>query len=196
MDKNAKVTLNRWPGGDAREYLEKFERLQEEVVRPALLSWQRYMHRPLASFISSGVDYYRKWRRERSILNFSDLLTRTAALLREDPGIRKYFRKRYTHILVDEFQDTDPVQAEIILFLTGSSSGEKDWRRMEPIPGSLFVVGDPKQSIYRFRRDRVKDIFASGAGEVLSLYSNFRSLPFMRNTVEAVFGDVLPERET
>ena len=103
---------------------------------------------------------------------------------------------------MDEFQDTDPVQAEIILFLTGRDTGQKDWRRMSPIPGSLFVVGDPKQSIYRFRRadidiyNRVKDIFASGAGEVLSLYSNFRSLPFMRDTVEAVFSDVLPERET
>jgi len=203
MDKNVNITQNRWDDKDgAKGYLARYEKLQEEAIRPAIKKWQQYMHRPLAHFITGGVDYYRRWRRERSILNFSDLLTRTAALLRQDPKIRQYFKKRYTHILVDEFQDTDPIQAEIILFLTGRDPGQKDWRKMVPAPGRLFVVGDPKQSIYRFRRadidiyNQVKDIFSSGAGEVLSLYSNFRSLPFMRDTVDGVFKSVLPEEES
>ncbi len=54
--------------------------------------------------------------------------------------------------LIDEFQDTDPIQAEVMLLLTADDPNETDWRRCRPVPGSLFVVGDPKQSIYRFRR--------------------------------------------
>ena len=105
-------------------------------------------------------------------------------------------------MLVDEFQDTDPVQAEIILFLTGENTEEDNWKKIIPSPGSLFVVGDPKQSIYRFRRadidiyNLVKKIFETSGGEVLNLYSNFRSLPFMAETVEEVFKQVLPEEES
>jgi ATP-dependent helicase/nuclease subunit A len=65
--------------------------------------------------------------------------------------VRTYFRRRFTHLFVDEFQDTDPLQAEVVLFLTASDPEQKDWRACRPVPGSLFVVGDPKQSIYRFR---------------------------------------------
>ena len=66
--------------------------------------------------------------------------------------MRRAFAERFTHLLVDEFQDTDPLQAEILLYLAGSDATEKDVARLVPKPGSLFVVGDPKQSIYRFRR--------------------------------------------
>ena len=56
------------------------------------------------------------------------------------------------HIFVDEFQDTDPLQAEILLLLAADDPAEPDWRARTPVPGKLFIVGDPKQSIYRFRR--------------------------------------------
>ena len=55
-------------------------------------------------------------------------------------------------MLVDEFQDTDPVQAEVMLLLTADDPTQTEWRRARPVAGALFVVGDPKQSIYRFRR--------------------------------------------
>ena len=61
-----------------------------------------------------------------------------------------------THLFVDEFQDTDPLQAEILVLLSGAPdrdvAGSVCWRDVIPRPGSLFIVGDPKQSIYRFRR--------------------------------------------
>lgn len=56
----------------------------------------------------------------------------TAALLRENPEVRQYFQGRYTHLLVDEFQDTDPIQAEIMFYLTGEEVYEKDWRKLTP----------------------------------------------------------------
>ena len=202
LSRNVKVVQNRWPEGGGKEYLAKFERLQEEAIRPALKSWQEYIHKPLADFIKTGAEPYRDWRRDHSILNFGDLLTGTVGLLRDNPEVRNYFKKRYTHMLVDEFQDTDPVQAEIILFLTGTDTGERNWRNIIPSPGSLFVVGDPKQSIYRFRRadidiyNLVKKIFSGKDGEVLTLYSNFRSLPFMQETMKDVFKEILPDKET
>ena len=202
MAKTPKITQNRWPCGNSKEYLEKMKKFQSEVIGPALKSWQQYIHKPLTEFLAAGAEHYRKWRRDHSMLNFSDLLINTAELLRGNAEVRGYFKNRFTHILVDEFQDTDPVQAEIILFLTGSDINVDNWKKVTPAPGSLFVVGDPKQSIYRFRRadidiyNLVKDIFNSKSGEVLDLYSNFRSLPFMQETVNDVFTGILPENET
>jgi len=107
---------------------------------------------------------------------------RAAELLRHE-GVRRYFRRRFTHLLVDEFQDTDPIQAEVMLLLTADNPTEQDWRACKPVPGSLFVVGDPKQSIYRFRRadivtyNMVKQIIQKNRGELLTLTCNFRTVP-------------------
>ena len=66
--------------------------------------------------------------------------------------MRRDLQARFTHVFVDEFQDTDPLQAEILLLLAADDPDEVDWTRVRPVPGKLFLVGDPKQSIYRFRR--------------------------------------------
>jgi ATP-dependent helicase/nuclease subunit A len=84
-------------------------------------------------------------KRLRGIVDFDDLLLRTRDLLRDRYAIRAEVRERYDVIVVDEFQDTDPIQSEIVRMLTTSDDGS-------PIPGKLIVVGDPKQSIYSFRR--------------------------------------------
>ena len=88
---------------------------------------------------------------------FHDLLVWARNLLRDNPRARQHFQRRFHHILIDELQDTDPIQAEIAFFLAGSPDDPanletRDWRKITPVPGKLFVVGDPKQSIYRFRR--------------------------------------------
>src|SRR5262249_59092576 len=102
------------------------------------------------------------------------LLLLARDLLRDHPRVRSDFQQRFLPILVDEFQDTDPIQAEILFYLTGRDVEERDWRAAVPIAGSLFVVGDPKQSIYRFRRadiltyGQVRDRIAK-SGRVLPL---------------------------
>jgi ATP-dependent helicase/nuclease subunit A len=74
-------------------------------------------------------------------------------LVRDQPEVRGYLQNRFTHLFIDEFQDTDPLQAEILLLLGRGRSGRiEDWTRVRPKPGKLFLVGDPKQSIYKFRR--------------------------------------------
>jgi ATP-dependent exoDNAse (exonuclease V) beta subunit len=98
------------------------------------------------------LDRYDEIKRRHGQLDFVDLMVRTRELLRRDREVRRFFQERFTHIFVDEFQDTDPLQTEILLLLAADDAGEVDWRRARPVPGKLFLVGDPKQSIYRFRR--------------------------------------------
>lgn len=142
---------------------------------------------------------YEEAKRAAGRLDFEDLLLRARDLLRDDPGAREELRSRFTHILVDEYQDTDPVQTEILFLLTAAEEPpDGDWRRAVPTPGRLFLVGDPKQSIYRFRRAdvrhylRVKEhLLARGAAEV-RLTTNFRSVPeiceFVNGVFEPLFG--------
>jgi ATP-dependent helicase/nuclease subunit A len=198
MNKTPEIVQNRWPDGNGKECKEKMLQFQNDILKPALKSWREYMHKPLAEFIKKGADFYRDRRKSRSILNFEDLLTMTSDLLRENSEVREYFKRKFMHILVDEFQDTDPIQAEIIFFLTGKNTKETDWKNITPDSGALFLVGDPKQSIYRFRRadidiyNTVKKIFSGERCEVLPLFSNFRSLPFMQDLIETVFKAILP----
>src|SRR5262249_49565406 len=97
------------------------------------------------------VALYQQQKKRAGQLDFMDLLLYARDLLRHD-GARAGLQQVYQRIFVDEFQDTDPLQAEILLLLAASDPGERDWHRATPAPGKLYVVGDPKQSIYRFRR--------------------------------------------
>ena len=97
------------------------------------------------------VGLYQDEKKRAGQLDFMDLLLYARDLLRHDVA-RPALQQLYDRIFVDEFQDTDPLQAEILLLLASSDPAERDWRRVTPAPGKLFVVGDPKQSIYRFRR--------------------------------------------
>jgi ATP-dependent exoDNAse (exonuclease V) beta subunit len=101
------------------------------------------------------VDLYQEAKQRTGQLDFSDLIFRARTLLQNDEA-RRYFQSRFDRIFVDEFQDTDPVQSEVLLLLSASDPSITDWRRAVPKPGKLFVVGDPKQSIYRFRRADVE----------------------------------------
>ena len=99
-------------------------------------------------------------------------------------------------LLVDEFQDTDPLQYEIVLYL-GEREGRtaRDAYEVELEPGRLFVVGDPKQSIYRFRGAdyeafrRAVTRIVDGGGQQLHLTANFRSVPQIIEPVNALFAD-------
>ena len=88
---------------------------------------------------------------------FHDLLVWARDMLRDNAEARRRFQRRFHHILLDEFQDTDPIQVEIAFFLAGdpdddASAANTSWQAIKPVAGKLFMVGDPKQSIYRFRR--------------------------------------------
>ena len=130
-------------------------------------------------------------------LDFVDLLLMARDLIRDNEVVRRDFQRRYTHIFVDEFQDTDPLQAEILLLLAATDPAEQNWRRVSPTPGKLFIVGDPKQSIYRFRRADI-DIYYDVRNQLetqgvsrLPLTSSFRSVPSIQHFVNHAFAPLM-----
>jgi ATP-dependent helicase/nuclease subunit A len=106
--------------------------------------------------LQDSLARYAALKAAEGAVDFVDLLLEARTLLRDNAEVRRTFRARITHLFVDEFQDTDPLQAEILVLLAGAPDQDLvspvDWRAVTPRPGSLFIVGDPKQSIYRFRR--------------------------------------------
>ncbi|HTU48499.1 MAG TPA: UvrD-helicase domain-containing protein [Bryobacteraceae bacterium] len=98
------------------------------------------------------VAMYEEAKSRAGLLDFMDLLLYARRLLYENEGARRNLQARYTHIFVDEFQDTDPLQADILLLLAAQDPAAQDWRQCPSEPGKLYLVGDPKQSIFRFRR--------------------------------------------
>src|SRR5439155_11698391 len=93
-----------------------------------------------------------------------DLLVKLRDLLRDNLDVRGEFQHMFDHVFVDEFQDTDPLQAEIVLYLCEAAPAARAWDEVKLRDGTITVVGDPKQSIYRFRRadvgtyDRVRQV--------------------------------------
>jgi ATP-dependent helicase/nuclease subunit A len=196
-----KVTQNRWHDGSGKEVEGIITELCEQTVMPALRAWREHCHPVAIELVLPAAERARARRIATGRLSFQDLLLIARDLLRDHPEVRRWFRERYRRILVDEFQDTDPVQAEILFFLTGVGEGTS-WRELEPSPGSLFIVGDPKQSIYRFRRadialyKEVKTRLEGAGGEVLRLSRNFRSTARLCEWVNERFENILPETET
>ncbi len=201
FDKDLGVTKNRWPSKDEAEAAQvAAEAFRDGPAAAALRGWREFRHARALDFLLPAVTFYAERRRAESRLSFQDQLLLAAQLLRDNAEVRTYFQGRFHPILVDEFQDTDPIQAELLFYLTGTDVAERDWTRLRPAPGSLFLVGDPKQSIYRFRRadidiyNIVKEKVRGDGGEVLELSANFRSLPCLAGWVNPLFESVFPRR--
>jgi len=140
-------------------------------------------------------------KRKAAQLDFDDLIFATRDLLRDHRSVRDALAARFDKVLVDEFQDTDPLQIEIIWRLCGElreADQEGDWKALQIRPGALFLVGDPKQGIYRFRGADVaaytqarQAISELDPGNVLSISINFRSLEPILSYVNERFEPVL-----
>ena len=149
----------------------------------------------LLNYIDDFFQVLEAEKRKAEVLDFQDLLLKAVQLLRDNQEAREFFKRKFKYILVDEFQDTDPLQVELIFFL-GEKKGEfaKDWRKVNLEPGKLFIVGDPKQSIYRFRRadleiyEQAKDVLLNSSPEGIEpLEENHRSHPGILNWVNQTF---------
>ncbi len=152
----------------------------QEGVRYALMFFRVFQKANQAYRIS-------KW--ERGCLDFDDLLIETHRLLQNNPTTRQRIAHHIDFLLLDEFQDTDPLQMAIVRDLCGD----------ELTTGKLFFVGDSKQSIYRFRRAD-PSIFHNLRQEIpqagrLPLSRNFRSQPEILNFINAIFGDLFADYE-
>ncbi len=146
----------------------------------------------LRQFTLDAVDQ----RRAAGALEFHDLLVLARRLVCEHDGVRHELHSRYTRILLDEFQDTDPIQLELAARIAAdpAAAGVADWRELTPLPGRLCLVGDPKQSIYRFRRADIAQFLDArdriGATQA-SLSANFRSTPAVIDWVNHTLGGLI-----
>lgn len=140
---------------------------------------------------------YAAYKRSAAVLDFTDLLDTAAALLRTHESVRQAVGERFRHLLVDEFQDTDPVQCDII-FRIAAETPRPLWTEVRPRAGALFLVGDPKQAVYQFRGAQVLTyetakaaVEAAWPGHVLRITANFRSRPGVLAYVNTTFADPL-----
>jgi ATP-dependent exoDNAse (exonuclease V) beta subunit len=139
------------------------------------------------------VEAYEAAKERAGCLDFNDLLIRARDLIRDHAQVRHELQRRFTHYFVDEFQDTDPLQVEILMLLAADDPAATLWPRARAVPGKLFLVGDPKQSIYRFRRADVtlyrevqRRLVEQGA-TLVHLTVSFRSVPEIQEAVNAAF---------
>lgn len=202
--KKCKTIHKQWPGGktQATEELERWDEFRKTVVMPLQNQWLARRYEISLRAILPALTCYERRKQREGALNFQDLLLYAAKMLKRCPQVRRYFQNRITHLLVDEFQDTDPIQAEIMMLLTSDDISVTDWRMRRPRPGSLFVVGDPKQSIYRFRRadivtyNQVKKIVQQNGGCILPLSANFRTDPHILDWINNALESHFPETES
>jgi ATP-dependent exoDNAse (exonuclease V) beta subunit len=152
----------------------------------------------LARFTISAAEE----RRRAGELEFHDLLVLARTVLRDPvhgPDVRDALRERYQRLLLDEFQDTDPIQVELAVLIgsTDPDADAKPWSEIEVGPGRLFFVGDPKQSIYRFRRAdiatflRARDALGSRVEE---LTTNFRTGRPILDWINHAFSRLITEQ--
>jgi ATP-dependent helicase/nuclease subunit A len=172
-----------------------------DELRVGLIDGQRLaVLSTLVARVVQFVQDHADERRREGTLEFHDLLVLARNLLRDDPAVRDAAARRWRCVLLDEFQDTDPLQIQLAVLLATSQgdAGTLPWQDVPIDPGALVVVGDPKQSIYRFRRADLGMYHEAqhrlGLTEI-ALVENFRSVPGVLDFVNRVFGALLPEED-
>lgn len=165
------------------------EEASEEKIAPAF--WK---------LLGSMWDFYVADKQQRGSLDNDDLQAEAVRLLERSSGVRRQYRTRFAHLMIDEFQDTNPLQMRLITLLHSrkyAEAGEKC------LPNQLFIVGDVQQSIYAFRNadptlfQNLERRFREGNGGLhVTLSDNFRSRPEILETVARIFGQLWRQTET
>ncbi len=182
-------------GQNAGKYLKDTLKELDETANEEIAQARQSALAPILRALKEFVLAYAEERKRQGKAEFHDLLVWARDLLRDNIEVRDHFRARFSHLLIDEAQDTDPIQAEIAMFLAedvpaAAGGRPTDWARITPEVGKLFVVGDPKQSIYRFRRADARQMALLRerlGGETVHLVQNFRSQEPIVAWVNCVF---------
>lgn len=191
-------TQDQWPlvGGvnafkDIKDHLRDAEKEAKETLDAVRASLFCSLLDALRDFV---LDYAAE-RKKLGVATFQDLLAWARDLLRDSPEVRGRVQARWSRVFIDEFQDTDPLQAEIAFYLCADPgvAVPEDWRKIQLQPGKLCLVGDPKQSIYRFRRADIAlyQAIRTRVAEPLVLSRNFRSVPAVIDFVNRHFAGAM-----
>jgi ATP-dependent helicase/nuclease subunit A len=176
-----------------RQFYSEWESFIEEL-KPFQREADATLATDLHTELRSVVEEYTAAKMEIGLVDFQDLLLYARDLMKQR-ATREWFQKQFDHIFVDEFQDTDPIQAEIIMLLTSSDGAVEHWQDAVAAKGKLFLVGDPKQSIYGFRRadlsfyHQVALQLERAGAHTDPLQHNYRSVASIQHFVNAAFED-------
>jgi ATP-dependent helicase/nuclease subunit A len=190
---------NAWKAfdGDDRKKPVRCRPLRDDLLAPL----RRWLAIRLARLRPVVLVVYELVKARHQVVDHVDLLLRLRDLLRDDRAIRKSCQGLFDHIFVDELQDTDPLQAEIMLYLCEQGTEAVTWDEVKLAPGKLTIVGDPKQSIYRFRRadiatyQRVIELVERAPHRSVRLSSSFRSAPGLVDWLNGRFAEILGSSE-
>ena len=140
-DRESDLTMKWWSDDSKRQrqikaqFIALHQPFRDEVVTPYLCAWRQYVYRLAIRLLTRAREVAAAERRRLNTVNYGDLLNLTARVLRENLDVRRALQRKYRHLLVDEFQDTDPVQAEIAFWLAEDPDGARpadadplDWR--------------------------------------------------------------------
>jgi ATP-dependent helicase/nuclease subunit A len=181
----------KWPSVELLEEGRQIAWWASEAASAWTAALGSHLHARLVTTMLGVVARYESHKKARGVLDFLDLLLKTRDALRDSEAVRRHFAERFRYLIVDEFQDTDPLQVEIVGLLTRGAAGR------------LVVVGDAKQSIYRFRRAEVAlfrrlsaEALARPGHAVLHLTQNFRSRPAILRFVNRAFSTLIQESES
>ncbi|MGP3981430.1 UvrD-helicase domain-containing protein [Streptomyces sp. KR80] len=178
---------------ECRELVRQVVALRDRVVNLSL--------RILASRIAQATLQAAQTRRDEGRLEFHDLLVLARDLLRSrehGATVRARLQEQYRRLLLDELQDADPIQIELAARIAGGADAAgTDWTDIDVPDGSLFAVGDPKQSIYRFRRADITTYLDAQQriGDHVILETNFRTSARVLNWINHVFGRLIQPRD-
>ena len=183
--------------GDGRKEPVRASPLRDDLLAPL----RRWMAVRLARLRPVVLYLYDRVKTRHQAVDHVDLLLRLRNLLRDDRAVRRSCQQLFDHLFVDEFQDTDPLQAEIVMFLCEQGVEAASWDAVQLAAGVLTVVGDPKQSIYRFRRadigtyQRALEIVERSPHISVKLTSSFRSAPGLVDWINRRFTGILGRAE-
>jgi len=153
----------------------------------------------MIAFVTQLVEEYQREKRKSGILTFSDVSSLAVEILKENKALRRYFKRQFRYIMIDEFQDNNEQQKELLYLLAErlDREGEGIPQATELEPDKLFFVGDEKQSIYRFRGSDVR-VFKRLAGELkaiggqpIELATNYRSEPALIEWFNTLFPSIM-----
>ena len=195
----SKGSKKNWDGVDLTDLKQRMMTYRDEILAPAMAGFYRFREedeREALRLAKAGADIfrhvlanYRQWKREHNYLDYDDLLELGVNLLAENDELRRRYAEQFRYILVDEFQDTNPIQYKLVRLL-----GQPD----DSGQGSVFIVGDPKQSIYRFRGTEV-ELFGEAKDFLPDrerrLDISFRSQPSLLGWFNACFSRIMGTME-
>jgi ATP-dependent helicase/nuclease subunit A len=197
---NIGIGVRSYLNGKGKELFRKaMEVIEKHKLLPFLIDWRAWKHAHLLDLFDRALEAGFQKRLRKGLLTFQDLLRCALMALSQESALRR-LRAEISSVLIDEFQDTDPLQLKLAFSL--ASQGAKvvdDWQKTRLRPGSIFLVGDPKQSIYRFRRAdihlylQVREAAKTGKTDVklLELSTNFRSDPALLQTINKHFSSAM-----